>query len=25
MYTMLNGKVDSHNQLIDLYNNILTE
>lgn len=25
MYTMLNGKVDSHNQLIDLYNNILTD
>lgn len=25
MYTMLNSKVDSHNQLIDLYNNILTE
>jgi SNF2 family DNA or RNA helicase len=25
MYTMLNGKVDSHNQLIDLYNNILSD
>jgi SNF2 family DNA or RNA helicase len=25
MYTMLNGKVDSHQQLIDLYNNVLNE
>lgn len=25
MYTMLNSKVDSHQQLIDLYNNVLTD